>query len=143
MIPDDPNTTDDAELLEAQQELLEASLPLVFTAYEDAVASGKSPAVVILLDCEDEIGGVIACSWLGEEAVEEALGQQDADSTAVFAYGFSFVDCAAEIPAVFPYLTPVFEQSPPDDGFLAVVVAYGGASALTVPFSANPGPENA
>ena len=123
-----------------QQALLENSLPATFEAYDVAVEAGIAQPVVFLLDCEDAIGGEIARSWLGEEAVAEAMGEQPPgeDSTTVFAHAFSWDQCRQEVPAVFPYLQSVFEQQQPDDGFLAVSVTAEGASALTVPFAARP-----
>jgi hypothetical protein len=134
--------------LEQQQALLEGSLTLVFTACDQAVASGVSDPVVILLDCEDPIGEKVARGWLGDEAVDIAVGQVTAElsglvelsgqdeQTTVFAYAFAWEACQQEVPAVFPYLAPVFEQPPPQDGFLAISVTSGGASALTVPWNA-------
>lgn len=138
--------------LEAQQELLESSLPLVFEAYDIATKDGNSSPVVILLDCEDEVGREIAESWLGVEAVQEAVEQRqlletnhavDADDsedingqTTVFAHAFPIEECRQEVPEVFPYLAPVFSADLPQDGFLVIAVTCGGASALTVPLSA-------
>ena len=50
--PDDEPAIEAA--LEAQQALLEDSLPLVFEVYNAAVAEQVDQPVVILLDCEDE-----------------------------------------------------------------------------------------
>jgi len=128
--------------LEYQQALLEESLALVFTAYDQAIAAHVSDPVVILLDCEDPLGEQVARGWLGDEAVDIAIEQVSAEpssrdeQTTVFAYAFAWHACQQEIPAVFPYLAPVFEQSPPRDGFLAISVTRGGASALTVPWDA-------
>lgn len=121
---------------ETQERFLEESLDLVFAAYDEALDG--EPTVVLLLDCEDDIGGEIARGWLGAEAVEDAIAQQSANETALFAYGFPMARCAEEVPRVFPYLAPVFEEPPPAEGFLAVVVAAGGAAAFTVPASARP-----
>src|SRR5690349_1854211 len=67
------------DALEAQQWLLESSLPLVFEAYDDAIQRKVVDPVVVLLDCEDAIGGEIARSWLGEETVEDAILHQSDD----------------------------------------------------------------
>ncbi len=128
--------------LENQQELLEGSLRLVFTAYDQAAAAGMGTPVVILLDCEDPIGADIARSWLGEEAVDVAIEQIASEQstpdarTTVFAHGFAWDACQQEIPSVFPYLAQVFAQPPPRDGFLAISVTSGGASVFTVPWDA-------
>ena len=131
--------------MEQQQALLENSLPAAFSAYDEALDKGLADPVVILLDCEDEIGGEIARSWLGDEAVEEAIEYRQLDEeddvpeealTTVFAHAFPLKKCRNEISEVFPYLQPVFQETLPSDSFLAIVVACGGASALTVPFSA-------
>jgi len=127
--------------LHGQQELLENSLPAAFSAFDLAQGEGMAEPVVFLLDCEDEIGGEIARSWLGDEAVDEAIEQrrlQEAEeegNTTVFAYAFPIEKCRKEVPAIFPYLEPVFREALPHESFLAIVVACGGASALTVPFS--------
>jgi len=126
-----------------QQTLLEDSLPAAFEAYDTAIEARIARPVVFLLDCEDAIGGEIARSWLGEEVVAEAMGEQPPgeDSTTVFAHAFSWKQCREEVPAVFPYLQEVFGQEQPSDGFLAISVTAGGASALTVPFEARPADE--
>ena len=123
---------------ETQARFLESSLDLVFAAFDEAANGAGEPTVVLLLDCEDEIGGEIARSWLGNEAVDDAIAHQPADETALFAYGFPLSRCVEEVPRVFPYLAPVFEEPSPSDGFLTVVVASGGAAAFTVPASARP-----
>ena len=122
--------------LEAQQSLLEDSLELAFETYNAALEAKLSQPVVILLDCEDEIGGEIARGWLGD-AVDDAIESQSAELTTVFADAFSWQECAEQVPQVFPYLSPVFQEPYPTDGFLAISVTAGGASALTVPFDAN------
>ncbi len=133
----------DGDPLEVQQLLLESSLELAFSAYDEALAAKLRDPVVFLLDCEDAIGGEIARSWLGEEIVADAIadraGSADEElaETTVFAYAFPFAECRTEVPAVFPYLRPALE-TPPVGGFLAIAVTCGGASALTVPFDARP-----
>ena len=125
----------------AQQELLESSLELVFAAYDEAVAKQVVEPVVFLLDCEDAIGEQIANAWLGAENVRDAVAEQKlaepgGELTTVFAQAFSLADSRREVPAVFAYLAPVFEADLPSDGFLAIAVTAGGASAFTVPLSA-------
>jgi len=140
--------------LRQQQDLLETSLPAAFSAYDTAKKQKMPAPVVFLLDCEDEIGGEIARSWLGDQAVNDAIEQQqlqDADepaddnptdynpaddATTVFAYAFPWEQCRTEVPEVFPYLASVFTSKLPSESFLAIAVTAGGASALTVPFSA-------
>jgi hypothetical protein len=124
--------------LDEQQALAESSLPLLFEAYDDAIESEVDRPVVILLDCEDEIGGEIARAWLGAEDVDEAISDRQAsndseDSTTVYARAFAWDDCRAEIPEVFPYLAEVFEDPAPENTFLTISVTAGGASALHVP----------
>ena len=124
--------------LDEQQALAESSLPLLFEAFDDALDSEVERPVVILLDCEDEIGGEIARAWLGTDEVDEAISDRLAssdseDSTTVYARAFSWDDCQAEIPEVFPYLAEVFEGESPENTFLTISVTSGGASALHVP----------
>jgi hypothetical protein len=129
--------------LEAQQMLLETSLPLAFEAYDDAIKRKLKDPVVLLLDCEDQIGGEIARTWLGDEAVEDAIAHNaasdpSADETTVFAYAFSLEECRREIPPVFPYLAPALNGPPDPRGFWAISITAGGASILTVPPEARP-----
>ena len=56
--------------------------------------------------------------------------------TTVYAQAFPWAKCVEQVPAVFPYLSQVFDEPYPRDGFLAISVTSGGASALTVPFTA-------
>jgi hypothetical protein len=138
----DESDDDQDAALEEQQWLLETSLPLVFEAFDEAAGRNVADPVVILLDCEDAIGGEIARSWLGDEAVDAAIAEEsqyeaEGDATTVFAFAFSLAECRRELPPVFPYLAPALEQ-PPAAGFLAVSVTSGGASILIVPLDARP-----
>jgi hypothetical protein len=138
----DESDDDEEAALEEQQWLLESSLPLVFEAYDEAVARDVADPVVILLDCEDAMGGEIARSWLGDEAVDDAIAEESqyeeaGDATTVFAFAYALAECRSELPPVFPYLAPALEQ-PPAGGFLAVSVTSGGASVLIVPLDARP-----
>ncbi len=136
--------SDDLEAaLEAQQMLLETSLPLAFQAYDDALERDVIDPVVLVLDCEDEIGGEIARSWLGDETIDDAISHQAAsdpssDETTVFAYAFSLEECRREIPPVFPYLASALVAPPAPGGFWAIAITGGGASLLTVPLDARP-----
>jgi len=131
--------------LQEQQELLENSLPAAFSAYEMALDEGMAEPVVFLLDCEDEIGGEIARSWLGSETVDDAIEQRklqeevEGGETTVFAHAFPTSKCREEVPAIFPYIEAVFFEALPCESLLVIVVTCGGASALTVPFSAHDG----
>lgn len=144
-----PDHLSEESILDAQQELLETSLPLVFAAFEAAANSGVAQPVVLLLDCEDPLGRQIAQSWLGASTVQEAIEYRQLTDTmelatddgvpgqtTVFAHAFSLDACREEVPAVFPYLAPVFDQQLPANTFLAIAVTCGGACALTVPLSA-------
>lgn len=137
----DEPTLDDQQAAEAQQELLESCLELVFDALDEAVADKVVEPVVFLIDCEDEIGEQIAHAWLGAENVRNAVAEQQlenpgGDLTTVFARAFSMAESRREVPAVFAYLAPVFDAELPADGFLTIAVTAGGASAFTVPLSA-------
>jgi hypothetical protein len=114
---------------------------LAFEAYDEAIRAKQRDPVVVVLDCEDAIGGEIARSWLGEEIIADAIAdralEDEESETTVFVHAFPFAQCRTEVPAVFPYLKGALEQ-PPTDGFLAISVTAGGASALTVPFDARP-----
>jgi hypothetical protein len=139
--------------LEAQQWLAESSLDAVFEAYDEAVEQGLESPVIVLVDCEDELGGEIARGWLGDEAVDEAIlwrqsedtlaeeqgepGEEEDDDeerTTVFARAVGWTDAQTEINEAFPYLVEAFEEGPPDDGVLVISITAGGASALTAPF---------
>lgn len=129
------DTTDDP--LEQQQQLTETSLPLLFQTYDDALAERIDRPVLVLLDCEDDIGGAIARGWLGDDAVDDAIAYTDEESdTTVFARAVAWETASGEIPKFFPYLAPVFAEDAPGDGFLVISVTSGGASALTVPLDA-------
>ncbi|MAT68858.1 MAG: hypothetical protein CMJ58_04985 [Planctomycetaceae bacterium] len=134
----DPPADPDLETaLEAQQALLETCLPQVFAEYDDAIRRGVKQPVVVVVDCEDGIGGQIARAWAGDDEVDAAIAEQQqdrtsGDETTTLSRAVSFAEAKREIPQVFPYLEPVF-AAPPRDGFLAISVTAGGASALTVP----------
>jgi len=126
---------------QAQQEMLENCLELVFDAFDEGVADKVVDPIVFLLDCEDEIGAQIASAWMGAEAVRDAVAEQQladpgSDLTTVFARAFPLAESRQEVPDVFPYLASVFEAELPTDGFLAIAVTACGASAFTVPLTA-------
>jgi len=122
--------------LEQQQLLAESSLPLLFETYDDAIKNKTEDPVVMLLDCEDEIGGPIARAWLGGDTVDDAIANNVDDDTTVYARAVSWQEARREVPETFEYLASVFADPPPADGFLVVSVTAGGASALTVPMGA-------
>ena len=131
---DAPSGNSHDDPLELQQLLVESSLSLLFETYDNAVQDGVKQPTVILLDCEDEIGGQIAEAWLGQEVVQDAIADgSDQAETTVYARAMSWKICSQQIPEAFEYLAPVFDGPPPADGFLVVSVTAGGASALTVP----------
>jgi hypothetical protein len=138
-----PEPDDDLEAaLEAQQLLLENSLSAAVQAYRDGLSSGTGPVVVYVVDCEDDVGGQIVRAWLGDEQVDDAIAERralcdDPEETTVFSWGFAWEEAVAETSRMFPYLAPVFAE-PPAEGFLAISVTAGGASALTVPPEAFP-----
>ena len=131
--------TSDQAATDAQQDLLEDSLPLAFAEYDAALKQGVVRPVFILVDCEDEIGKQIVSGWLGESVVEEAIAAEKAEQasdetmTTVFGTAVSWADATRRIPELFPYLSAVFEFVSIEDGFLAISVTAGGACALTVP----------
>lgn len=150
---------DEARDMEAKETLIESSLAQVFAEYDYAKKRGMQDPVVFLVDCEDEIGSPMARGWEGDESVDAAImenaaeaddengdgAEQGTDSEAAdercitaLARAFSLADCRREVPGVFPYLAPTFQSSPPEQGFLAVVVTAGGAATFTVPHSARP-----
>jgi len=131
---------------QAQQELLESCLDLVFETQAAAVADKLVDPVILLLDCEDKIGAQIATAWLGAEALRDAIAEQRfedpaGEETTVYARAFAWAECRREVPTVFDYLAPVFDEPIPTEGFLAIAVTAGGASVFTVPASARE-PEN-
>ena len=140
---DEAKKLNEETALSVQEELLENCLPLVFQAFDSACEAKIRNPVVFLLDCEDPLGGEIAKGWLGEQVVQEAIEdfhstthEDSQGTTTVFAHAFSWEESQREVPGVFPYLGPVFSEGPPADGFLAITVAAGGASAFTVPSAA-------
>ncbi len=126
-----------------REELLESSLPLVFETYDEAAKSRVAEPVVFLIDCEDPLGGQIARSWLGDDAVDSAIAMQSseegaAERTTVFARAFPFDQTRSEVARTFPYLNGSFAGAPPTDALIAVVVSYGGAATFFVPYDSRP-----
>ncbi len=127
--------------IDQQQALAESSLELVFETYDLAVADKLWQPVVVLVDCEDELGAQFARAWMGDEAVDSAIAQahfEDEAETTVFARPVTWADAKRELPPAFPYLTEVFQANYPADGILLVTIAAGGACALTAPWDARP-----
>ena len=105
--------SDDERALDEQQALVESSLPLLFDTWDDANAHRVKDPVILLVDCEDDIGGEIARAWLGDDAVAAAITDTHAEDQAA--------------------ATTVFARF---DAFLTISITSGGASALTVPLTA-------
>ena len=131
------------EAIEAQQQLVEERLDLVFATYDEAIADGVEAPVLMLVDCEDELGSQIARGWLGDEQIDEAIAVHRADSggepgggATAFARGVPWKESRAELSEAFPYLADALQSPPPSDGVLVISITAGGASALTAPFSA-------
>ncbi|MEM1304988.1 MAG: hypothetical protein AAGG46_08825 [Planctomycetota bacterium] len=140
-MPDDTDSPELEQAQAAQQLLVDEALPAMFAAYDAAVEDGIETPAVVVLDCEDELGGAIARALLGEEVVDDAIADQqaeDADIVTVFTAAYGWDDCREQATTYFPYLAEAFDQGPPDDGFLALGVTAGGASAFTAPFDARP-----
>ncbi|CAE7370173.1 unnamed protein product, partial [Symbiodinium sp. CCMP2456] len=103
--------------LELQQSLVESALPLVFEAYDEAVEAGVAAPIVVLVDCEDELGGEIARGWLGDDAIDDAIAAQvasedapdEGDPTTVFARAIAWDDARDDLAAAFPYLKPILD----------------------------------
>lgn len=132
------DTGDEQANLEFRDWLLEESLDQVFAAYDHAIEMNTIYPVVFLIGCEDAVGGPIARAWEGDEAVDEAIAHYDdeTDRATTLARAFPLADCRTEVPDLFPYLSGMFAEPPPQDGFWAIVIACGGASSFTVPFAA-------
>ncbi len=138
------STGDEGRDMTGREVLLENSLPQLFDAHDRARDDGVQDAVVFLVDCEDEIGGQIARAWEGDDAVDsaimansEAAAEAGESLTTTLARPVPFDECRQEVPKFFPYLKESFE-TPPSDGFLVVVVSFGGAGTFAVPLSARP-----
>jgi hypothetical protein len=135
------STGDDEQDMEGRQSLVEHCLPALFDAYDQAQTDGILDPVIFLIDCEDPIGGEIARQWEGDDGVDVAIlanaDDSPADSegegpTTTLVRAFPFADCQHDIPEVFPYLSGSF-AAPPSEGFLIVVVSFGGAATLNAP----------
>ncbi|MEO1496885.1 MAG: hypothetical protein AAFV43_07015 [Planctomycetota bacterium] len=130
--------------LEAQQTLVESSLELVRTTYRESLDEGVKRPVVVLVDCEDDLGGQVARGWLGDEEIDDAIALQHADNeadhdadagvdTTVFARALPWNEAAGDLREAFPYLAPALDTPPSDDGVFVISITAGGASALTAP----------
>ena len=124
-----------------RDELIEVCLHQIFAAFDEGCQQMIDTPVVFLVDCQDEIGGGLARAWKGDAAVERFVKEQSGkgatqDSVIMLAAAYAYADCCQEVPETFPYLAGTFEGKPPEDGFIAVVVAAGGAATYTVPHDA-------
>ena len=141
-MPERKESSDD--VFDEMEALVESSLPLVFSTYDEAIRQRIRGPVILLVDCEDALGREIAEAWVGREAVEDAVltvqaeQPDDADEvTTVLARPMSLAACRHEVPSVFPYLAEAFKQ-PPSGAILVMIVAGGGAATFTVPLSERP-----
>ena len=128
------------------QSLVESALPLVFEAYDEAIEDGVAAPIVVLVDCEDELGGEIARGWLGDDAIDDAIAAQaaaenapnESDPTTVLARAIAWDDARGDLAAAFPYLKPILDGKLATDAVFVVGITAGGASALTAPWDARP-----
>ncbi|TWT42527.1 hypothetical protein [Botrimarina hoheduenensis] len=143
--------------LDAQQTLVESSLPLVREVFLQAQRDRVAHPLVVLIDCEDELGGDVARGWLGDETVNDAIALQHAEqvaareneaadepehdedhdepATTVYAHGIAWSEARGVLSAAFPYLEPILDMKPAPEGILVISITAGGASALTAPLS--------
>jgi hypothetical protein len=145
--PESADPLEQFDPLDQMEQLVESSLRLIFSTYDEALRERVRQPVVLLLDCEDVLGREIAEAWLGSEAVQDAVAAVHAErvggevegepSTTVFARPMPLAACRQEIPPVFPYLRESFEQ-PPREGIFVMAVTAGGAATFTVPYSSRP-----
>ncbi len=128
--------------LDAHQLLVESSLPLIFETYDEAIEEEIAGPMVILVDCEDELGGQIARGWLGDETIDDAIAAEapsedpEEVQTTVFARAIGWKEAQADLAEAFPYLAPALDSGPPADGVFVVGITEGGASAFTAPWDA-------
>ena len=159
MSNDRGSTGDARQDMDGRELLVEECLAELFATYDRGRNDGIRDPVIFLIDCEDGIGEPIARAWEGDDVVDGALlayadhgdvnerrGVVNEDhnaetgwaSTTILTRAFSFEDSRQEIPELFPYLAGSFEAPPPKDGFLVVVIAFGGAGTFTVPLDVRP-----
>ena len=141
-------STGDAEHdMDGREILIESALPQLFGAFDAAVEGGLIDPVVLLIDCEDTIGGPIAREWDGSDAVDAAImsnaidGQTsntDERTTTILVKTVSFFDGQQELSRWFPYLSDALSKGPTVDEFYVVVISFGGAGVFTVPMSVRP-----
>lgn len=139
-------STGDSELdMRGRETMVESCLDRIFVAYDLGIHEGIVDPVVLLVDCEDSVGGEVARGWEGDDAVDGAImANADSDSnhedtpTTILIRAVSFVDSQMDIPECFPYLQETFSQDSGADEFYVVAITFGGAGAFTVPFSARP-----
>ena len=143
-LPHFPHRMSDETLnqaLEQQQDLVEANLPTVFAAYDEAQSEGINQPLILLVDCEDELGGQIARGWLGDEQVDNAIAienqsEENESLTTLFALPIEWQESREELSNSFPYLSNFFGANYPQNGLLVLSITAGGASGLSVPFDA-------
>jgi hypothetical protein len=137
-----------SERVDQMEVLVESSLPLIFSTYDQARHDLVRDPVILLIDCDDAMGREIVEAWLGPEMVDDAIlaieaerdddGALDDGHTTVFARPMPLAVCRREIPPVFPYLNGGFDSLPPH-AVLVMAVSNGGAATFVVPFSSRPG----
>ncbi|NIM09929.1 MAG: hypothetical protein GTO53_12530 [Planctomycetales bacterium] len=136
-------STGDEDLdMEGRASLVEQSLAQLQAAYDQALRDEVRQPVIFLIDCEDPLGSQLARQWEGDDAVDGAIlantgqaasGSDEETFTTTLVRALPFGECQREVPQLFPYLNGSFAQ-PPHDGFLVVVISYGGAATFTAPF---------
>lgn len=145
--PNGHDRPDESSALEAQQEFVESALELVFQTHAGAIEEGVPEPIVVLLDCEDELGGQIARGWLGDQTVDDAIALEHAGAsdgeepdatevTTAFAHAMPLAEAAGELSEAFPYLADSLQEIDPAEGVVILGVTAGGACLLTAPFDA-------
>ena len=133
--------------MDGREALLDSSLPPLFGAFDKSIEEGLINPVLLLIDCEDTIGGPIAREWEGGDAVDAAIlsnamverdRKSDEQATTVLIKTVSFLDGRQELSRWFPYLSEAFTEGPAAEGFYVVVISFGGAGVFTVSMSARP-----
>ena len=116
---------------------LKAYWKQVKAAHASGISKSMADPVVFLVDCEDDVGGRLARTWLGGPAVDQQIAARKRGErpghTVVLARPVPFDEVEVMLRFDFPYLAEVAPERPGEHEICVFVVALGGAASLFMP----------
>jgi hypothetical protein len=116
---------------------LKAYWKQVRAAHANGLSQGMVDPVIWLVDCEDDVGGRIARTWVGGDSLEKQIAARKRGErpghTTVIVRPIPYDETEFMLRYDFPYLAEVVPERPSKQEICVFVVSLGGAASLFMP----------